>query len=98
MYHQVIIQARERIWIASPYFVPDRGIIAALQLAALRGVDVRVMIPDRPTGPSWAWQTGPSRANCSPPGSPSTATSRRSCTRRYSFSTRAGRRRYRQLR
>jgi cardiolipin synthase len=51
MYHQVIIQARERIWIASPYFVPDRGIIAALQLAALRGVDVRVMIPDRADGP-----------------------------------------------
>jgi cardiolipin synthase len=51
MYHQVIIQARERIWIASPYFVPDRGIIAALQLAALRGVDVRVMIPDRSDGP-----------------------------------------------
>ncbi|MEM1404470.1 MAG: cardiolipin synthase [Pseudomonadota bacterium] len=51
MYHQVITQARRRIWIASPYFVPDRGIIAALQLAALRGVDVRVMIPDVPDGP-----------------------------------------------
>lgn len=51
MYHQIITQARERIWITSPYFVPDRGIIAALQLAALRGVDVRVMIPDRPDGP-----------------------------------------------
>jgi cardiolipin synthase len=51
MYHQAITQARQRIWIASPYFVPDRGIIAALQLAALRGVDVRVMIPDRPDGP-----------------------------------------------
>jgi cardiolipin synthase len=51
MYHQVITQARERIWIASPYFVPDRGIVSALQLAALRGVDVRVMIPDRPDGP-----------------------------------------------
>ena len=60
MYHQVITQARERIWISSPYFVPDRGIIAALQLAALRGVDVRVMIPDRPDGPvvgmaNWAF-------------------------------------------
>ncbi|WP_439105934.1 cardiolipin synthase [Congregibacter sp.] len=51
MFHQVITQARERIWIASPYFVPDRGIIAALQLAALRGVDVRVMIPDKADGP-----------------------------------------------
>jgi cardiolipin synthase len=60
MYHQVITQARERIWIASPYFVPDRGIIAALQLAALRGVDVRVMIPDKADGPvvgmaNWAF-------------------------------------------
>jgi cardiolipin synthase len=51
MYHQLIVDARERIWIASPYFVPDRGIVAALQLAALRGVDVRVIIPDEPDGP-----------------------------------------------
>jgi len=51
MYHQLIVDARQRIWIASPYFVPDRGIIAALQLAALRGVDVRVIIPDEPDGP-----------------------------------------------
>lgn len=51
MYHQLIVDARKRIWIASPYFVPDRGIIAALQLAALRGVDVRVLIPDEPDGP-----------------------------------------------
>ncbi|MDP5052616.1 MAG: cardiolipin synthase [Congregibacter sp.] len=50
MFHQVITQAKDRIWIASPYFVPDRGIIAALQLAALRGVDVRVIIPDRADG------------------------------------------------
>ena len=48
MYHQAISAARERIWIASPYFVPDQGIISALQLAALRGVDVRVIIPDEP--------------------------------------------------
>lgn len=51
MFHQVITQAIDRVWIASPYFVPDRGIIAALQLAALRGVDVRVMIPDNADGP-----------------------------------------------
>ena len=48
MYHQAIVAARTRIWIASPYFVPDHSIISALQLAALRGVDVRVMIPDEP--------------------------------------------------
>ena len=51
MYHQAIVAARRRIWIASPYFVPDHGIISALQLAALRGVDVRVLIPDEPDGP-----------------------------------------------
>lgn len=43
-----ISRARRRLWIASPYFVPDEGIRAALQLAALRGVDVRIMIPERP--------------------------------------------------
>lgn len=40
--------ARKRFWITSPYFVPDQGVQDALQLAALRGVDVRVMIPERP--------------------------------------------------
>jgi cardiolipin synthase len=44
-FSHVIHSARQRIWIASPYFVPDEGTIAALQLAALRGVDVRIMIP-----------------------------------------------------
>ncbi len=39
--------ARERLWIASPYFVPDEGVMTALQTAALRGVDVRVLIPER---------------------------------------------------
>jgi cardiolipin synthase A/B len=46
MFTHAISSATERIWIASPYFVPDEGIIAALQLAGLRGVDVRILIPD----------------------------------------------------
>jgi cardiolipin synthase len=40
--------ARRRIWISSPYFVPDAQVVCALQLAALRGADVRVMLPERP--------------------------------------------------
>lgn len=48
MFQQLIATAKRRIWIASPYFVPDSAIIYALQLAALRGVDVRVLIPDEP--------------------------------------------------
>ncbi len=37
--------ANDRVWIASPYFVPDEQVVSALELAALRGVDVRVLIP-----------------------------------------------------
>lgn len=43
-----INRARHRLWIASPYFVPDEPLSYALQLAALRGVDVRIMIPEKP--------------------------------------------------
>jgi cardiolipin synthase len=35
--------ARERIWLSAPYFVPDEAVVTALQLAALRGVDVRII-------------------------------------------------------
>ncbi len=35
--------AKRRIWISAPYFVPDEAVLKALQLAALRGVDVRVI-------------------------------------------------------
>jgi cardiolipin synthase len=38
--------ARDRIWIASPYFVPDVDILNALKLAAISGVDVRLLVPD----------------------------------------------------
>lgn len=44
----LINSAKKRIWIASPYFVPDKQVICALQLAALRGCDVRIMLPERP--------------------------------------------------
>ncbi|MEZ6072653.1 MAG: cardiolipin synthase [Pirellulales bacterium] len=45
--HAITI-ARSRLWIASPYFVPDIHVLSALQLAALRGVDVRVILPRKP--------------------------------------------------
>ncbi len=47
MYTQAIHSATRRIWIASPYFVPDDAIVQALQLAGLRGVDVRILIPEK---------------------------------------------------
>jgi len=45
MFVHAINTAKERIWIASPYFVPDHSVVTALQLAGLRGVDVRILIP-----------------------------------------------------
>ncbi|HSI86334.1 MAG TPA: cardiolipin synthase [Candidatus Methylacidiphilales bacterium] len=44
----IINRATKRLWIASPYFVPDEQFISALQLAALRGVDVRILLPAKP--------------------------------------------------
>ncbi|MFV0360152.1 cardiolipin synthase [Tropicimonas sp.] len=41
-----ITRAQKRVWIASPYFVPDIDILTALKLAALRGVDVRILVPE----------------------------------------------------
>ena len=48
MYQLVIQGATDRIWIASPYFVPDHGVMSSLHLAAKRGVDVRIIIPEAP--------------------------------------------------
>ena len=42
-----IHNARKRVWIASPYFIPDAPAIRALQLAGLRGLDVRIMMPEK---------------------------------------------------
>jgi cardiolipin synthase len=44
----MISAAQKRLWITSPYFVPDETVYDALQLAALRGVDVRIMLPAKP--------------------------------------------------
>ncbi len=45
VYSEVIHDVRKRVWIASPYFVPDSALRQALAHAALRGVDVRIILP-----------------------------------------------------
>jgi cardiolipin synthase len=37
--------ARRRVVLANPYFVPDRGILRALKNAVARGLDVRLLVP-----------------------------------------------------
>ena len=48
MYFTMISQAKYRIWITTPYLVPDGSIMQALQIAALSGIDVRILIPAVP--------------------------------------------------
>jgi cardiolipin synthase len=45
LYTHVVNSASRRLWLATPYFVPDEQVVSALQLAALRGVDTRVIVP-----------------------------------------------------
>ena len=47
LFTDLIGHAQERLWIASPYFVPDDAVMSALTLAAMRGVDVRILLPER---------------------------------------------------
>ena len=46
LFSTLISQSRTRLWITSPYFVPNDATVVALQAAALRGVDVRIILPD----------------------------------------------------
>lgn len=44
---EAINAAEERIWITTPYLIPDEAVFSALRLAVMRGVDVRILIPSR---------------------------------------------------
>jgi cardiolipin synthase len=48
LFFAAILSARERLWVATPYFVPDPGLLDALRLARYRGVDVRLLTVLRP--------------------------------------------------
>lgn len=48
IYLRCIMSARSRIWIQSPYFVPDAPMLTALKLALLAGKEVKIMIPCKP--------------------------------------------------
>ncbi len=47
-YEKMITSAKKSIFIQTPYFVPDDSIFESLRIAALSGIDVRIMIPAKP--------------------------------------------------
>ena len=44
---QLILSAKKRVWIATPYFIPDLKVMGALQLAVLKGLDIRILLPEK---------------------------------------------------
>ena len=47
-YYSITSRAKERLWISTPYFIPDESMIDGLRMAALMDVDVRLLTQDHP--------------------------------------------------
>ncbi|SDX32374.1 cardiolipin synthase [Marininema mesophilum] len=56
-YIKMILSAKRYIYIQTPYFIPDDSLLDALRIAVTSGIDVRVMIPDKPDHPFVYWAT-----------------------------------------
>ena len=52
---QMIMGAKKSIFIQTPYFVPDDALFTCIRIAALSGVDVRIMYPANPDHPFVYW-------------------------------------------
>ncbi|WP_141603593.1 cardiolipin synthase [Terrilactibacillus laevilacticus] len=48
IFFSMITSAKQSIWIASPYLIPDEDILSALKVAALSDIDVRILVPGHP--------------------------------------------------
>ncbi|GMQ56714.1 cardiolipin synthase [Vallitalea sediminicola] len=56
-YIKMISSAKKSIIIQTPYFIPDESIMEALKIASVSGVDVRMMIPNKPDHMFVYWAT-----------------------------------------
>lgn len=54
-YFKMIANSTKKVYIQTPYFIPDDSIFEALRISALSGVDVRVMLPGKPDHPFVYW-------------------------------------------
>lgn len=48
VFFSMMTSAKKSIWMASPYFIPDDDILTAIKVAALSGVEVKLLFPARP--------------------------------------------------
>lgn len=56
-YLHLISNAKKYVYIQSPYFIPDESFFDAIKIAALSGLDVRIMIPNKPDHMFVYWAT-----------------------------------------
>ena len=56
-YLKMIFIAKKYIYIQTPYFIPDISFLDALRIACLSGIDVRIMIPNKPDHMFVYWAT-----------------------------------------
>ncbi len=54
-YAKMVELAEDRIYLQTPYFIPDEGLFKSLRMAGFAGVDVRIMIPKKPDHPFVYW-------------------------------------------
>ena len=62
-----VAAAHEKISIMTPYFIPSRELVAALQNAALRNVEVNILLPEKSNLPFIKWATAKMLFQCSAP-------------------------------
>ncbi|QKY70544.1 cardiolipin synthase [Lentibacillus sp. CBA3610] len=56
-YIKMIMSAKEYVYIQTPYFIPDDSLQDILRIAKLSGVDIKIMIPNKPDHPFVYWAT-----------------------------------------
>ena len=56
-YLKLLMMAKKYIYIQSPYFIPDASFLDTLRIACLSGIDVRIMIPNKPDHIFVYWAT-----------------------------------------
>lgn len=57
MYIKMILSAKKNVYIQTPYFIPDASFMDACKIALISGIDLQIMIPNKPDHPFVYWAT-----------------------------------------
>jgi len=51
VYRDLILMAKEKVWLGTPYFIPDKMLLQALKEARQRGVEIQLIVPQKTDNP-----------------------------------------------